>query len=147
MFYRSFCLENGIKEPYAVFMNTSCTCEKTVHSDAISRYSTTGTNNMTFNKFIANVQAWWEKYRATGTQYVPALTFGWHPEPRYKNPVSWMEINENSWVPYPTEQEIYDHMLYALSYLANHSTEAYTKANTMILFQNTVIFHRIPYGY
>ncbi len=135
-YYRAKAQELGIPAPYAVVMNVSAKETLDIFGDAVSRYSYGGTNKETFNDFITRVQNSWKSYQSSGTnsQYVPSLTFGWHAEPRYKTPVSWMDVEADSYVPYPTDEEMYNHISYALSYLDHSSTELLTKANTMIFY-------------
>ncbi len=133
-YYRAYCEAEGIPAPFVVLMNITGTEVQTLYGDAVSRYSFSGTSDMTFNDFITKVQSNWETFQKTGSQYVPYLTFGWHAEPRYKTPVTWMKVEENSWVPYPTEEELYNHIAYALSYMDHPSAKDFTKANTLILY-------------
>lgn len=133
-YYRAYCTSLGLKEPFAVVMNITGSETSSIFGDAASRYSFSGTSDQTFESFINGVQRTYEGYQKAGFQYVPPTTFGWHAEPRYKNPVSWMNVNENSWVPYPTEEEMYNHISYALSYLDHPSAEMFTKANTLIFY-------------
>lgn len=135
-YYRAKALELGLKEPYAVIMNVSASDVNKAYGDALSRYSFSGTSKDTFNDFITRVQNTWIGYQTsgTGTQYVPSLSFGWHAQPRYKNPVSWMTVAEDSYLPYPTDEEMYNHISYALSFMDHQSTEMFTKINTMIFY-------------
>ena len=133
-YYRAKCEELGIPAPFAVVMNVSGPESTKIYGDAISRYSVGGTSDKTFNQFIDGVQKTWESYNKSTVQYVPNLTFGWHAEPRFKNPVSWMKADENSWVPYPTDEEIYNHISYSLSYMDHPSVQLLTKINTVIFY-------------
>ncbi len=133
-YYRARCAELGIPEPYVVIMNMSGQEAINVYGDAFSRYSVGGTSDKTFNQFITGVQNNWLNYNKSQVQYVPNLTFGWHAEPRYKNPVSWMKVDKNSWVPYPTDEEMYNHISYALSYMDHPNVQLKTKLNTVIFY-------------
>lgn len=134
-YYRAKCEELGIPAPYAVVMNVSGPETTKIYGDAVSRYSVGGTSDKTFKEFIEGVQNGWLSFNTNSTtQYVPYLTFGWHSEPRFKNPVSWMKTEENSWVPYPTDEEMYDHITYALSYIDHPNVELLTKINTVIFY-------------
>ena len=133
-YYRARCAELGIPEPYVVIMNMSGQEATSIYGDAFSRYSVGGTSDKTFNEFITGVQNNWHNYNKSQVQYVPNLTFGWHAEPRYKNPVSWMKVDKNSWVPYPTDEEMYNHISYALSYLDHPNVQLKTKLNTVIFY-------------
>ena len=133
-YYRAKCEELGIPAPYAVIMNVSGQEATKVYGDAFSRYSVGGTSDKTFNEFITGVQNNWLGYNKAQVQYVPNLTFGWHAQPRYKNPVQWMKVEENSWVPYPTDEEMYNHISYALSYMDHPNVQLKTKLNTVIFY-------------
>lgn len=133
-YYRAYCVSQGIPEPFAVLMNLTGQEVSSIYGDAVSRYSIGGTSDMTFKDFITTAQSQWEGYQKSGSQYVPMITFGWHAEPRYKTPVTWMTVEENSWVPYPTNEEIYDHVMYALSYMDHSAAKEFTKINTLILY-------------
>jgi len=133
-YYRAKCEELGIPAPYTVIMNISGPETTKMFGDAVSRYSVGGTSDKTFDQFITGVQKNWEGFNKSTVQYVPNLTFGWHAEPRYKNPVSWMKADENSWVPYPTDEEIYNHISYSLSYMDHPSVQLLTKINTVIFY-------------
>lgn len=133
-YYRAKCEELGIPAPYVVIMNVSGQEAINVYGDAFSRYSVGGTSEQTFNDFITGVQKNWLSYNTTQVQYVPNLTFGWHAEPRYENPVQWMTVDKNSWVPYPTDEEMYDHISYALSYMDHSNVKLKTKLNTVIFY-------------
>ncbi len=133
-YYRAKCEELGIPAPYVVIMNMSGQEATKIYGDAFSRYSVGGTSDKSFNEFITGVQNNWFGYNTSQVQYVPNLTFGWHAEPRYKNPVQWMKVDENSWVPYPTDEEMYDHISYALSYMDHPNVQLKTKLNTVIFY-------------
>ena len=133
-YYRGYCKSVGLPEPFVVCMNITGQETQSIYGDAVSRYSISGTSDKTFKDFITEAQSQWEGYQKSGMQYVPMMTFGWHAEPRYKNPVTWMTTTEDSWVPYPTDQEIYDHTMYALSYMDHSMTTEFTKLNTLILY-------------
>ncbi len=133
-YYRAKCEELGIPAPYAVVMNVSGPETTKIYGDAVSRYSVGGNSSQTFNDYITGVQNGWSKFNTGTVQYVPYLSFGWHAEPRFKNPVSWMKAEENSWVPYPTDEEMYNHISYALSYMDHPSVELLTKINTVIFY-------------
>ena len=133
-YYRGYCQAEGIPEPFVVCMNINGQETQSIYGDAVSRYSISGTSDKSFNDFITTAQEQWESYQKSGMQYVPMMTFGWHAEPRYKNPVTWMITDENSWVPYPTDEELYNHVMYGLSYMDHPSAKEFTKANTLILY-------------
>ena len=133
-YYRAAAAALNFPEPYAVVMNVGADKVQSVYGDAVSRYSFSGKSNITYQELKETAQKAWVSYQKSGSQYVPCLTFGWHAEPRYKNPVSWMTCAEDDWVPYPTQQEIGEHLAYALSYLDHPSTQASTKINTCIFY-------------
>lgn len=133
-YYRAYCESQNIPAPYTVIMNVNGMEISSIYGDAVSRYSFSGTSDMTFNDFISKVHESWAGYQKTAAQYVPSLTFGWHAEPRFKTPVTWMTTTENSWVPYPTDEEIYNHIAYALSYMDHPGAKDFTKVNTLILY-------------
>ena len=133
-YYRGYCQAEGIPEPFVVCMNITGQETNSIYGDAVSRYSISGTSDMTFVDFITTTQSQWEGYQKSGSQYVPMMSFGWHAEPRYKNPVTWMTTESNSWVPYPTDEEIYNHVMYGLSYMDHPNAKEFTKANTLILY-------------
>ncbi len=133
-YYRAYCVSQNIPEPFAVVMNINGQEVNSIYGDAVSRYSISGTSDKSFNDFILSVQSQWEGYQKSGMQYVPMMSFGWHAEPRHKNPVTWMTAEANSWVPYPTDDEIYNHVMYGLSYLDHPNAKEFTKLNTLILY-------------
>lgn len=134
-YYRAKCDELGIPAPFAVIMNVSGPEATKIYGDAVSRYSISGTSSQTFNDYITGVQNGWSSFNTNSTtQYVPYLSFGWHTGPRFKNQVSWMKVEENSWVPYPTDEEMYNHISYALSYMDHPNVELLTKINTVIFY-------------
>ena len=67
-------------------------------------------------------------------QYVPTVSLGWNPEPRYINQVSWTVVRENRWAQTPTANEIEGHLSCALSYMRQPSVITQTPANTLIVY-------------
>ena len=132
IYYEELCEELGIKKPFAVVMNISSTLAKGSGGSAVSKYGYSGTS--TYADLVAACQNSWLTYNNNSFQYVPNVTLGWQPEPRYVNPVSWTTVSNNSWAGYASDEEILDHFAYALSYLQHDEVEAYTKANTMLAY-------------
>ncbi len=133
LYYRQLAKEIGVKEPFAVVMNSSVKNAEAVSGDAISKYGVSK-SGLTFNKLAASAVELWESNNKTGFQYVPNLTAGWDPEPRYINPVSWTTVNKGSWSETAKSQEIFEHLAYALSYMQHPEVKKNTMANTVIMY-------------
>ena len=131
-YYKNLAKEIGVPEPYAVIMNMGVSGAKTVGADAVSNYAVVATT--TYSDVTKNAYAEWEGNNSSNYQYIPTLSFGWHPEPRYINQVSWTTVGANSWATYATDRELLDHVAYALSYMSHSSSAQLTKANTMLIY-------------
>jgi hypothetical protein len=90
---------------------------------------------MSFSRLAESAQRNWKKWRRSGVQAVPNVTFGWHPGPRLDTPCDWTNVYQpNGWVEYPTAQELTDHLAYALSYVNHPETVSAMMANTVIVY-------------
>ena len=133
-YYRRVCKYLGIPEPYAVVMNHGANVYPTVFGDAVSRYATGLSGGVAFRDLMQKAYEDWDSWRKSGSQFVPSLTAGWHNGTRYENPVSWGKVNEDSWVQYATADEIQEHIEYMYRYMQQPVIQAYTKANTAVLY-------------
>jgi hypothetical protein len=134
-YYRQLTKKLGIPEPYAVIMNVSPQQAHNAYGDAVSSYGVSGVkNNGPFRDLMAKAHESWLNYQKTGIQYVPTVTYGWHPEPRYINPVSWMTVAEGNWADYASPAEITEHLTYAYSYMQHPLVKNFTVANTFIAY-------------
>ncbi len=133
-YYRSLTKALGIPEPYAVIMNVSPQSALSAYGDAVSSYAIYGKNNDPFETVMQNAVNEWKSFQSTGMQYVPTVSYGWNPEPRFHNPVSWTTVSPDSWADYATPENITEHLTYAYSYMQHSMVKDFTKANTMIAY-------------
>ena len=133
VYYRQLAKEIGVKEPFAVIMGTSPENAKYISGDGVSRYAVTG-NGLTYNQLTGSAYKIWEDFNSSDYQFVPTVTTGWSPEPRYVNPVSWGTVQNGSWCKDGTSKEIYEHLAYALSYMQHSKVKENTKANTVLMY-------------
>ncbi len=132
LYYEELCSELGIKKPFAVILNVSSSVAKGTGGNAVSKYAFGGTS--TFEDLASACQNGWVDYNNNNFQYVPNITCGWQPEPRYINPVSWTTVADGNWAGYASDTEILDHFAYALSYMQHDSVKEYTMANTVLAY-------------
>lgn len=133
--YRHITESLGIPAPYAVVMGYDTDTVRDLYGDAVSTYAQFGTNDMTFAQLAESAQRTWKKWRRSGVQLVPNVTFGWHPAPRLETPCDWTgAYPTNSWVDYATDQELINHLSYALSYANHPETASAMMANTVIIY-------------
>ena len=137
-FYKEYCKNENIKAPYFVIMGVGADKAKEMGGDAISRYSISGSDNIPFRKLMENTYAIWERHsregEAMGIDNVLPMTAGWHPHPRFEQPVSWMGVQENDYVQYATPEEIYEHYKDAQAFLKDEKNFESTKTNSTILY-------------
>lgn len=133
-YYRSLTKALGIPEPYAVIMNVSPKQALLAYGDAVSSYAIYGKHNEPFSNIMQYAVDEWENFRKSGMQYVPTVSYGWNPEPRFHNPVSWIGVPKHSWADYATSENITEHVTYAYSYMQHKMVKDFTKANTMIAY-------------
>lgn len=134
LYYRDLCAQLGIPEPYAVIMNVSPQQARDAHADAVSAYTVGGRNNEPFAAVMNRADSLWKSWHASGIPYVPTVSLGWHPEPRYVNPVSWISVPNNLWAELPQANEIREHLIYAMSYMSHTAVARLTEANTFIAY-------------
>ncbi len=138
-YYEALCDELNVKKPYAVIMNPSASTAKSNSADAVSKYAIDG-YQLSYDELSKKAEERWDtsytqcKSYFTQFQFVPTVTYGWHPEPRYINPVSWMSVDNDYWCDYATDVELLNHLAYALSYTQHPSIKPYTEANTVIAY-------------
>ncbi len=133
-YYRSLTKALGIPEPYAVIMNVNPQQALSVYGDAVSSYAISGRDNMPFKDLMQSAVDKWLGYQSSGIQYVPTVSYGWNPEPRFHNPVSWTNVSDGSWADYAKAEELTEHLTYAYSYMQHPFVKDFTKANTMIAY-------------
>jgi len=134
-YYKNLTKKLGIPEPFAVVMNLSASECIALGADAISSYACGGgSNGSPYMQSANNCVNTWKSWANSGMQTVPTLTFGWHPQPRYDNPVSWTSVGKDSWVQYATDEEIQAMVEIGFNYMNNMESFNYTKANTMICY-------------
>jgi len=133
-YYRQLCEKLGIPAPFAVVMNVDAKSVKSVVGDAVSKYGTSGSNGMAFSEFMNKNKQMWDNWASSGIQMVPQVSFGWHPQPRYENPVSWTKVTEDSWVQYATSEECGEALAQGLEYLTSLLGDPLTKANTVLIY-------------
>ncbi len=133
-YYRSLTEALGIPEPYAVIMNVSPQQALSAYGDAVSSYAIYGEHNEPFTNVMKYASEEWESFQKSGFQYVPTVSYGWNPEPRFHNPVSWTSVTTDRWADYATAENITEHVTYAYSYMQHSMVKDFTKANTMIAY-------------
>ena len=133
-YYRDLTKKLGIPEPYAVIMNVSAEEAYSAYGDAVSSYTVYGHENEAFSALMKRAHSQWKKWNATGISHVPTVSFGWNPEPRYINPVSWVGYEYNSWSKIPAAKEIQKHLMYALSYMDHPEIAGQTEANILLSY-------------
>ena len=134
VYYRALTEKLGIPEPYAVIMNLSPAQVKGTNADAVSGYTVGGRDNEPFAAVMARADSLWRDWHSSGMSYIPTVSLGWCPEPRFINPVSWINVPENLWAQLPKADEIYEHFLYAQSYMAHPSVKELGEANTFLAY-------------
>lgn len=134
VYYRALTEKLGIPEPYAVIMNLSPAQVKGANADAVSGYTVGGQDNEPFAAVMARADSLWRDWHSSGMSYIPTVSLGWCPEPRFINPVSWINVPENLWAQLPKADEIYEHFLYAQSYMAHPSVKELCEANTFLAY-------------
>ena len=106
--------------------------------DAISRYSVSATDGIPFRQLMDNTVEIWERHSREGMEYniqnVLPLVAGYHPLPRYKNPVTWMEVSENAYAQYATAEELYDHYKEAEEFIKSGKYAPTTDIGITILY-------------
>jgi len=133
-YYRSVTKALGIPEPYAVIMNVSPNSALSAYGDAVSSYAIYGEHNEPFTNVMQYAVNQWNDFQSSGAQFVPTVSYGWNPEPRFHNPVSWTSVTSDRWADYATPENITDHLTYAYSYMQHSFVKEFTKANTMIAY-------------
>ena len=133
-YYREAAKRAGVGAPYAVIMNKPPETARAVCADAVSAYAIEGEQNNPFSAVASRARARWEEWQSSGMPYVPTVSFGWNPEPRYVNPVSWMTVENNTWAAPASADEIRAHLLSALSYMAQPAVAKQTEASTLIAY-------------
>ena len=137
-FYKEACKKENIPTPYFVVMGVGPEKAKEMGGDAISRYSVSGNNNKPYKDLCEDVYNIWERHSKEGEEFnidnVLPLVAGWHPHPRFKTPVSWMTVPENSLVEYASSEEIGEHYRRAKEFLNDEKNFASTKSNTCIIY-------------
>ena len=127
----------GIPEPYAVVMNVTPVFGMNINGDAVSKYAIDGTQ-LTYKELTQKAVDYWNSTYRESKKYsfpfVPTVTYGWQPEPRYINPVTWMSVSDKYWCDYATDVELLDHLAYAMSYVQHPSVKPYCEANTVIAY-------------
>lgn len=134
LYYRDLTKRLGIPEPYAVIMNVSPQQARDAYGDAVSTCSIFGFDNEPFSTVAERAYSLWGSFNASEIPYVPTVSLGWNPEPRYINPVSWNSVPNNSWAKLPRADEIEEHWLYALSFMAHPSVYENTPANVLLAY-------------
>ncbi len=132
IYYEQLAEEIGVNKPFAVILNVNATAAKSAYGSAVSNYAISGAG--TFQELAQAATNKALSYHNSKFQYVPSVTFGWHPEPRYINPVTWTSVGNNSWAEYATDTELLDHLAYTLSYMQHDSVKEYTMANTVLAY-------------
>lgn len=133
IYYRQLAEEIGVKEPYAVIMGDSTNVTKSISGDSVSDYAISG-SGISFNKLTKLAYNNWEDLNDDNYQFVPTITAGWSPEPRYVNPVSWTTVINGRWCEDAKSIEIFNHLAQALSYMQHSNVKNQTKANTVIMY-------------
>ena len=133
-YYRAYCEKKGIPAPYAVIMTSDPVGSYNIYGDATSSYAVGGSNGQSYVSLTKAAQTRWESWRATGKQYVPDLTAGWHDVTRWENPVSWTTSSASSWAEYATPEEIAAHVKNTLDYMQKPDIQKQTAANTMLIY-------------
>ena len=138
VFYNDACKKNNIPQPYYVIMGVSPENAYLAGGHAVSRYSVSGSDNIPFNKLCESVYDIWERHSKEGEEFgvdnVLPLVAGFHPHPRYENPVTWMKVEENNYAEYATADEIKEHFACAKRFLSDERYFSTTKSNTCILY-------------
>ena len=138
IFYNEACKKENIPEPYYVIMGVGPEKAKKMGGHGITRYSVSGENNKPFNELCEDVYTIWERHSREGEAVdidnVLPLVAGWHPHPRYKTPVSWMNVPENSLVEYATSDELAEHYRRAKEFLSDEKNFKSTNSNTCIIY-------------
>ncbi len=137
VYYNNLTKELGIPEPFAVIMGAPTDKAKHANANAVSKYAYNG-SGLTYKELALSVQKEWEELNKSGMQYVPCVTGGWSPEPRYYNPPFWTATNggvkEGSWCEDATSEELFEHLSYALSYMQHENVQLLTKINSVIIY-------------
>ncbi len=137
-FYKEACKKENINTPYFVIMGVGAEKAKEMGADAISRYSVSGNDNKPFKELLSDVYSIWERHskegEAVGIDNVLPMVAGWHPHPRFKTPVTWMNVPENSLVDYATDEDIFNHYKAAKEFLSDEKNFNSTKSNTCIIY-------------
>lgn len=132
VYYRQLAEDIGVKEPFAVILNLSASAAKYSGADAGGSYAIGGSSS--YKDLTVAAENLWSSYLNNKFQFVPPVTAGWQPEPRYINPVSWTSVSNGNWAQYATERELTEHIAYSLSYMQHESVMPYTKANTVLMY-------------
>ncbi len=137
VYYNNLCKELNIPEPFAIIMGTSASKTKKANGNASSDYAIKA-SNITFNELALKTQESWEAFNKEAYQYIPCVSAGWSPEPRYHNPPFWTAANggiaDGYWCEDATSEDLFNHLTYALSYMQHDSVKLFTKANTVIIY-------------
>ncbi len=138
IFYKEACKKENIPTPYFVIMGVGADKAKALGADAISRYSISGNDNIPFNTLCESIYDIWERHsregEALGIDNVLPLAAGWHPHPRFKTPVTWMKVPENSLVDYASAEDLAEHYRRAKEFLSDEKNFNSTKSNTCIIY-------------
>ncbi len=133
-FYRELAHTIGVPEPYTVVMNASAETAGDIGADAISAYAIPGADDAPFTTVMDAAYTKWKEWNDSGAQYVPVVSLGWNPEPRYVNPVSWTSIKNNAWAQLPSATNIEEHLIDALTYMEQPKVIEKTEVNTLLVY-------------
>ncbi len=131
-YYRQYCAYAGLPAPYAVILNVDGKTAADHFADASSTYAIGGSS--TYSALAAAAKRDWNARLRSGVSFVPSVTLGWSPKPRFDNPVSWTTVPENYWAEDATPDELYAHLTEALSYMQSTKVAAATNANTVLIY-------------
>ncbi len=131
-YYRQYCESVGLPVPYAVILNVDGKSAVAYGADASSTYAVGGSS--TYTALAAAAKRDWNARLRDGVPFVPSVTCGWSPKPRFDNPVSWTTVPENSWSEDATPDELYAHLTEALRYMQGAKVSSATNSNTVLIY-------------
>ncbi len=131
-YYRQYCAFAELPAPYAVIHNVDGSTAVAYGADASSAYAVGGSS--TYAALTAAAKRDWNTRLRDGVAFVPSVTCGWSPKPRFDNPVSWTTVPENSWSEDATPDELYAHLTEALRYMQGAKVTSATNSNTVLIY-------------
>ena len=136
-YYSDLCSELGIKQPFAMIMAAPAQKAKEIYANGISDYAIQK-SQLSFKALTEAAEKIWEEDIKSQVQYIPCVTAGWSPHPRYINPPFWTAANggiaQGNWCEDASAVEIFDHLAYGLSFMQHENVKLFTKANTVIMY-------------